>query len=106
MWETRKSRKANSILCLEFNEFAFVEVEKIKKENKTQVESVESKLKEYENLSQAELMQEFIKESKKQKENGELTDEKIENIKQTLIPLLNNEQQKNLDYLLGIIKNE
>lgn len=33
MWETRKSRKANSILCLEFNEFAFVEVEKIKKEN-------------------------------------------------------------------------
>lgn len=94
---------------MKFSEFKpepSVEVEKIKKENKTQVESVESKLKEYENLSQAELMQEFIKESKKQKENGELTDEKIENIKQTLIPLLNNEQQKNLDYLLGIIKNE
>ncbi len=94
---------------MKFSEFkpeSSVEVEKIKKENKTQVESVESKLKEYENLSQAELMQEFIKESKKQKENGELTDEKIENIKQTLIPLLNNEQQKNLDYLLGIIKNE
>ena len=33
MWETKKSRKTNSILCLEFNEFALVEVEKIKKDN-------------------------------------------------------------------------
>ena len=33
MWEAKKSRKANSILCLEFNEFAYIEVEKIKKEN-------------------------------------------------------------------------
>ena len=94
---------------MKFSEFkpeSKIEVDKIKSENKEQVDNIESKLKEYENLSQAELMQEFIKESKRQKDSGELTDDKIENIKQTLIPLLNNEQQKNLDYLLGIIKNE
>lgn len=94
---------------MKFSEFKpepVPDIEKIKKENKEEVKSIEEKLKEYENLSQAELMQEFIKESTKQKENGELTNEKIENIKQTLLPLLNNEQQKNLDYLLGIINNE
>ncbi len=94
---------------MKFSEFKpepKIDVEKIKTENKVEVDNIESKLKEYENLSKAELMEEFIKESKRQKQSGELTDDKLESIKQTLIPLLNDEQQKNLDYLLGIIKNE
>lgn len=33
MWEEIKSKKENAILCLEYNDFAFVEVEKIKKES-------------------------------------------------------------------------
>ncbi len=33
MWEEIKSKKENAILCLEYNDFAFVEVEKINKES-------------------------------------------------------------------------
>ena len=33
MWEEIKSKKENAILCLEYNDFAFVEVEKIEKES-------------------------------------------------------------------------
>ena len=80
--------------------------EKIKEDNPAAENNVEEQLKKYENLSQAELMQEFIKESKKQKQNGNLDRDKMENIKSTLLPFLNSNQQKQLDYLMGIVNDD
>ncbi len=90
----------------EYNVDTKKQYEKIKEDNPEAVNNVEEQLKKYENLSQAELMQEFIKESKKQKQNGNLDRDKMENIKSTLLPFLNSNQQKQLDYLMGIVNDD
>lgn len=90
----------------EYNVDTKKQYEKIKEDNPETVNNVEEQLKKYENLSQAELMQEFIKESKKQKQNGNLDRDKMENIKITLLPFLNSNQQKQLDYLMGIVNDD
>lgn len=90
----------------EYNVDTKKQYEKIKEDNPESVNNVEEQLKKYENLSQAELMQEFIKESKKQKQNGNLDRDKMENIKSTLLPFLNSNQQKQLDYLMGIVNDD
>ena len=90
----------------EYNVDTKKQYEKIKEDNPETVNNVEEQLKKYENLSQAELMQEFIKESKKQKQNGNLDRDKMENIKSTLLPFLNSNQQKQLDYLMGIVNDD
>lgn len=90
----------------EYNIDTKKQYEKIKEDNPETVNNVEEQLKKYENLSQAELMQEFIKESKKQKQNGNLDRDKMENIKSTLLPFLNSNQQKQLDYLMGIVNDD
>ena len=90
----------------EYNVDTKKQYEKIKEDNPETVNNVEEQLKKYENLSQAELMQEFIKESKKQKQNGSLDRDKMENIKSTLLPFLNSNQQKQLDYLMGIVNDD
>lgn len=90
----------------EYNVDTKKQYEKIKEDNPETVNNVEEQLKKYENLSQAELMQEFIKESKKQKQNGNLDRDKMENIKSTLLPFLNGNQKKQLDYLMGIVNDD
>ena len=90
----------------EYNVDTKKQYEKIKEDNPETVNNVEEQLKKYANLSQAELMQEFIKESKKQKQNGNLDRDKMENIKSTLLPFLNSNQQKQLDYLMGIVNGD
>ena len=90
----------------EYNVDTKKQYEKIKEDNPETVNNVEEQLKKYENLSQAELMQEFIKESKKQKQNGNLDRDTMENIKSTLLPFLNSNQQKQLDYLMGIVNDD
>ena len=90
----------------EYNIDTKKQYEKIKEDNPETVNNVEEQIKKYENLSQAELMQEFIKESKKQKQNGNLDRDKMENIKSTLLPFLNSNQQKQLDYLMGIVNDD
>ena len=90
----------------EYNVDTKKQYEKIKEDNPEAVNNVEEQLKKYENLSQAELMQEFIKESKNQKQNGNLDRDKMENIKSTLLPFLNTNQQKQLDYLMGIVNDD
>lgn len=93
---------------MKFSEFKAepkTKLEEIKKENPKQVESIEEQLKKYEQLSSSELMEEFIKESKKQRDLGELSDDRINDIKQTLQPFLNYEQQQKLNDLLGIIND-
>lgn len=94
---------------MKFSEFkvdAKKEVEELKEKNKEQVENIEEKIREYENLSREDLLKEFLNVSKQQRESGELNDEKIKNIKSVLQPLLSDEQQQNLDYLLGMVKDD
>ena len=91
---------------MKFSEFEQIyeeKLERLKKEDSGTVNSIEEELKKYENLSEQELMQEFLKESKKQKANGDLNDEKLNNIKETLSPFLNKEQLSKLNDLLGLI---
>lgn len=90
----------------EFKEDVNYKFDNIKNDNSDQVEQIENLMEKYKNLNQEELMQEFLRESKKQKQKGELNDTKLESIKQTLTPFLSADQQKNLDYLMGIIKND
>ena len=66
--------------------------ERIKEENPEETKDIEDQIKKYEKLSQSELMQEFIKESK--------------NIKNTLTPFLSSDQQKQLDYLMGMVNDD
>ena len=80
--------------------------ERIKEENPEETKDIEDQIKKYEKLSQSELMQEFIKESKKQKRNGNLDSEKNNNIKNTLTPFLSSDQQKQLDYLMGMVNDD
>ena len=90
----------------EFREDPNKQYEKIKKENPKQVQNLEELMEKYKGLSKQELMQEFLKESKKQKQNGELDKNKIENIKKTLTPFLDNNQQQNLQNLMDLINND
>ena len=90
----------------EFREDPNKRYEKIKKENPKQVQNVEDLMEKYKGLSKQELMQEFLKESKKQKQSGELDKNKIENIKKTLTPFLDNNQQQNLQNLMDLINND
>ncbi len=87
----------------EFEPTVEEKIEQIKQDNPDKVGSVEEQLKKYENLSEQELMQEFLKESKKQKLNGQLNEQSLENIKQTLAPFLDSEQLNKLNNLLELI---
>ena len=58
----------------------------------------------YSKLSSDELMDEFIKEGAKKKENGELDAGHIEKIKGVLAPYLNEEQTEKLNNLLNMVK--
>lgn len=90
----------------EFREDPNKQYEKIKNENPKQVQNLEDLMEKYKGLSKQELMQEFLNESKKQKQSGELDKNKIENIKKTLTPFLDNNQQQNLQNLMDLINND
>lgn len=66
---------------------------------------LEDKINEYQKLSSNELMQEFIKLTIEKKRNGELTKNELENIKQTIIPYLSEEQRQSLQNLLDMVDN-
>lgn len=67
-------------------------------------EKVEDYMNKYSNLSQEELMKEFLKVSQEKKKNGGFSTGEINNIKQTLAPFLNSEQMQNLDNLINMVK--
>lgn len=67
-------------------------------------EKVEDYMNKYSNLSQEELMKEFLKVSNEKKRNGGFSASEINNIKSTLAPFLNDEQKLNLDNLINMVK--
>lgn len=85
----------------------------VKDENNSEVKHIREKVSEenlsklidkYSTYSQDDLMEEFVKEGARKKENGELSDENLLKIKNVLTPYLNSEQQQKLNDLLNKVK--
>ena len=73
-------------------------------ENDALKADIESKLSKYKNMNANQLEAELFREATKQKQNGNLNSEKLEEIKSTLLPMLNQEQQQRLDSLIQMLK--
>lgn len=73
-------------------------------EKKTK-ESLQSKIDEYSGFSQDRLMSEFIKLTIEKKKRGELTNDELQSLKNTIVPMLNNEQKIMLDKMLQMVKD-
>lgn len=101
-------KNAGEIMANKFSDFneeqrAQKKVEQIKSEHPEETKKVEDLMNKYSGLSEQQLMQEFIKESNKGKQNGTINKNYLNNIKSTLMPHLSNEQQANLKNLMDMI---
>lgn len=65
---------------------------------------IEEMLEKYSHYDQNELMQEYIKKANESKSKGSFNEEKINTIKDTLSPMLTEEQMQYLDQLLNMVK--
>ena len=72
--------------------------------NEAEKVDLEELVNKYSQLTHEELMQEFLKESNKLKQNGGLTDKQISEMEQVLKPHLSVEQQNMFDDLMTEIK--
>jgi len=75
--------------------------DKIKNEN-ARYEDLINKYSEYSN---DKLLSEFINLTMQRKRQGNLSDTELNNIKNMLLPYLNNEQKINLEKLIDMVKN-
>ena len=60
---------------------------------------------EYSGLSEDRLMSEFLKLTLEKKRRGELSNSELEVLRNTLMPMLNNEQKIKLNQILEMVKN-
>jgi len=67
-------------------------------------EDVSELIDKYSTYSEDELMKEFLEESKKKKDSGEFSDEKISKIKSVLSPYLDEQQKQKLEDLIKMVK--
>ena len=67
-------------------------------------EKVESYMNKYINLSQQDLMKEFMKLTNQRKANGEFNQAEIDKIKETLNSYLTEEQKHNLESIINMVK--
>lgn len=65
---------------------------------------IKQKIEKYQNMNQNELMAELIKESNKQKQNGNLDNKKLEEIKNSMSGFMTAEQQARLDELIKMLR--
>lgn len=65
---------------------------------------VEDMIKSREGKSEGELMEELLKSVKQSKEEGRYSQEEMERFKNTVTPLLTDEQRKKLDEILDKLK--
>jgi len=73
---------------------------------KTNNEDVKKAYNQYKDLSQEELVNEFLSKSKEQLKNGNLSFEKLDKIANDISPMLNDNQKQFLSNLFGKLKNE
>ena len=82
----------------------FIKEDTVGQTKKNDEENIEKIMAKYSDYSEDELMSEFIKESVRKRENGELTEEQLDRISNLLKPYLNDMQKQKLDDLFGVIK--
>lgn len=80
--------------------------EKIISENKEQATQYEQIINKYKDMSQSDLMSNLFSEASKLKNEGKLDNNTLNNLKSTLSPFLNDEQNTMLNNLISAIKNE
>lgn len=78
--------------------------EEILNEHSETVNNLQESLNRYQNLSQDELMTELFKEAGRLKQNGSLNENSLNMLQNTLAPMLNNEQNKQLKDILNKIR--
>lgn len=82
------------------------EAEKIINENKAQASQYEDILNKYKNMNQSDLMSNLFSEASKLKKEGKLDGATLNNLKSTLSPFLNSQQQEMLNSLVNAINEQ
>lgn len=67
-------------------------------------QNIRQTLNKYQGMSQSDLMQELIKETNKQKQNGKLNDQKLAELGSQLKPMLDDNQKTKLDEILKMLR--
>ena len=68
-------------------------------------EHLEDLISKYQNLSSSDLMNEFMKLTYEKKRKGELSSKELNSLKSTISPYLNDEQAKNLERIMNMVKD-
>ena len=72
--------------------------------NSVYEDDIKKKIDKYKNYSNQELLTELLTEANKQKKNGNLTNEKIEEMVSGLSPYLDNEQKQRLNEIIKLLR--
>ncbi|MBQ9795441.1 MAG: hypothetical protein IJW36_00570 [Clostridia bacterium] len=80
--------------------------EKILNENQEKVNDYQDILNKYKNMNQNDLMNNLFSEASKLKKEGKLDANTLSNLKSTLSPFLNSEQQEMLNSLVNAINEQ
>jgi hypothetical protein len=67
-------------------------------------EALKKELNKYQNMSENALFDELLKETNKQKQNGNLTNKKLEEMGEKLKPMLSSEQQNRLEKIIKMLR--
>ncbi len=89
----------------DFKSFA-EENQNVINENKNKVREYEQLINKYKDMDQNSLMQNLFSEAARLKKEGKLNANTLNNLKQTITPFLNSEQQKMLNELVNAINNQ
>ena len=82
------------------------DAEKFLKDNKQQANQYEDILNKYKNMNQSDLMSNLFNEATKLKKEGKLDSNSLSNLKSTLSPFLNSQQQEMLSNLVNAINEQ
>ena len=80
--------------------------EKIFNTNSEDASKYEDILNKYKNMNNSELMSNLLSEATKLKQEGKLDNSTLQNLKSTLLPFLNSEQQEMLNSLISKINEQ
>ena len=80
--------------------------EKIIEENKEKANDYQDILNKYKNMDSNELMSNLFSEASRLKSEGKLDSDSLNNLKSTLAPFLNNDQQNMLNNLVNALNNQ
>ena len=80
--------------------------EKVLNENQAKANDYQDILNKYKNMDNNELMSNLFSEATRLKSEGKLDSESLNNLKSTLAPFLNSDQQNMLNNLVNAINNQ